>query len=399
MCTFRLGIGGSPNASVRENPFGEGFATEHRIVLSVPGRFPAELPETVPEFDLLSNDGQYQMLVKCEDISGNPTLTSYPINFEVMQTPDTLEPILTNFRPISGSYVLSGATSQAISFRLNEPAECKWDSVDTNFLSMANSFYCDTSPSNIGFLQGYHCSGTLTNITSILNQESAYYIRCKDQPWLEWNEDEIYSRNENRESKVYVLKPSAPLIVSNVLPNGSIVSGSNIPNITLSASTSNGAEFGKASCRWRYTLRGVTTSYYPFTITNSSSHSVLLNSGLVNGSYLFQVMCQDVAGNIGYGNSTIELRVDRSAPIITRVFNDKGNLKIGTSEPSVCKYMFGGASISCLFSLNSPNLTAMYGTSSTEHTTPWRKGSTYLLKCQDLFGNENTNCGMVVNAY
>jgi hypothetical protein len=196
-----------------------------------------------------------------------------------------------------------------------------------------------------------------------------------------------------------VLKPSAPLIVSNVLPNGSIVSGSNIPNITLSASTSNGAEFGKASCRWRYTLRGVTTSYYPFTITNSSSHSVLLNSGLVNGSYLFQVMCQDVAGNIGYGNSTIELRVDRSAPIITRVFNDKGNLKIGTSEPSVCKYMFGGASISCLFSLNSPNLTAMYGTSSTEHTTPWRKGSTYLLKCQDLFGNENTNCGMVVNAY
>jgi hypothetical protein len=59
----------------------------------------------------------------------------------------------------------------------------------------------------------------------------------------------------------------------------------------------------------------------------------------------------------------------------------------------------GSSSSSCLFSLNSGNLTSMYGASSFEHTTPWKKGFTYLIKCADFYGNQNSDCGMIVKTY
>ncbi|VVB79288.1 Y_Y_Y domain protein [uncultured archaeon] len=396
ICAFNLGSAGS-NYESMENELGNGsYSKQHKMILNVPGRLPPTNNET--SYSLITHDGNYSMYVRCQDPAGNWNLNAYLISFNVMQTPDTIPPVVQTITPSSGSYLPFNTTQKEISIKLNEPSECKWSTADKNFSDMENDFTCDSEATDYGLLNGYFCTGTITNVTLNLAQQSKYYIKCKDQPWLEGNESDLYHRNVNPTSREYVLKPSTYLTVSEVSPSGDFIVGPGVSNFTLSAKTVGGPESGKASCSWKYVYQNRTTAFYPFANTNSSMHSIVITN-VSEGNFNFQVRCTDIAGNFAYKNTTVQVRVDRTAPLISRVYNDKGNLKLYTDEASYCKYMFAGGSPSCIFSLASGNLTSMYGTSAFEHTTPWRKGFTYLVKCADFYGNENSDCGMIVKTY
>jgi hypothetical protein len=390
-CAFNLGYSGSKFDEM-DYSFGNGYSRQHKVILNIPGSRPTSM--NASSYSLINSGGNYSMYVRCEDPAGNWNLAAHIINFQVMQTPDKIPPVIQSITPPSGSFALFNTTTKSISLKLNEPAECRWSQSDKDFSDMENGFSCNVDISDYGLLNGYFCNGIIANITTNLTKQTRVFIRCKDQPWLEGFEDQYYSRNVNLVSKEYVLKPSSAFSITDVSPSGTVIVGSDVSNISLSARTSGGAESGKAYCMWKYSALGQTTTYYPFTTTNSSVHNIII-SNFSEGNYLFQVKCQDAAGNVAYKNSSVFVRVDKIAPLISRIFNDRGNLKLYTDEPAICKFMFASGILSCLFSSSSQNLTTMSEDSPLQHTTLWKKGFTYLIRCADLYGNENSGCRMI----
>lgn len=366
------------------------FGREHKFSLSVPGR--AEGDEDIEEYPLLTRDGQYKLFVRCEDAAGNYNINAYIVNLEVMDTPDGVPPEILGFVPSSNSFVKFNTSTKEIRFELNEPADCRWDFQDISYDEMgesdaegvnSNQFSCDSDISGKTIANGYWCSGTLTNISTNVSIPTKYYIRCKDQPMLEGRENDIYKRNVNGQSEEYVLRASSPLEISDVYPTpGDFIIGGNVPNITYVVKTKNGAERGKAVCRWRYNLGEIRTSWQPFGTTNSSNHEQVLTD-LQTANYQIEVFCEDSAGNEAEGKFQLNILVDGSPPELTRVYNNRGNLFIHLSESASCRFITNGgcykvASNGTLMSSQDNDLS---------FSANLVKGAPYYIRCEDIFGN------------
>ncbi len=395
-CAFNIGNAGS-NFEGMEYSIDDAWGKQHKVILNVPGRRTSLEENDTSAYSLITHDGVYNMYVRCEDPFGNFNPVAKLVRFEVMDTPDKVPPVIMNITPSSGSALLFNTTQKSISLKLNEPADCRWSQEDKDYSLMEEQFTCDTTASDSGLLNGYFCSGSLTNVTLNTSLQTRYFIRCKDQPYLEGHEDQYYTRNANPTSKEYLLRPSSELKISTILPTGIVTVGSGITNITLTATTEGGSESGKAQCSWRFIYNNVTTAYQKFTNTNSRTHSAVLTNK-TEGNYDIQVKCSDSADNEVTKTSPLGIRYDHQSPIISRVYNDRGLLKLRTSEPATCKFINAIDTAACLISFNSQNATLMYGNSSIEHTTTWKKGFTYLIRCKDFYNNDNSGCGLVAKA-
>lgn len=391
-CRFNIGSAGATIDDMLYD-VDENWATEHKVILNVPGKMQGA--EDDSQYTLITDDGHYNVYVRCEDVSGNSNPTATNVQFDVMQTPDQLPPSIVNFSPASGSFVAYNLTQKEISVKLNEPAQCKWSTNDTDYALMENEMSCDETISDYGTLNGYFCTSILTGLNTTLGTESKFYFRCKDQPWLEGKEDDYYKRNVNPASKTYVLKPSAALVIDSVTPSGELLIGPSRNNITLTAKTSGGSANGVAKCFWKLSSGNVSTAYTLFSSTNSQTHTNSLFN-LTSENYFVDVKCSDSAGNIVNKTVELNLRIDSEAPLIAKIFNDKGNLKIITGEPAICKFVNQVNDFSCLFSFS--NATTLTGNKNTEHVTPWKLGFNYLVRCQDFYGNINSGCGIVAKA-
>lgn len=357
------------------------FGREHVFVLYPPGKMIEQEEESA--YPLLTKDGKYEIFVRCEDGAGNYNVNPYIINLEVMQTPDQIPPQILEFHPKSNSFVKFNTTEKRIKFKINEPAECRWDLYDVDYEEMSDSFTCDTGVTEETILKGYYCEGTLTNITQTIGDLTEYYIRCKDQPWLEGREDKNYQRNFNKISEIYILRPSLSLNISKVSPlNNTLFIERNNTNLTINLETKDGGERGKAECKFRILFNNISSSWVNFEKTNSSKHQhTLIN--LQEGEYLFNVKCIDIAENEAFLNFTLDVKRDSSPPSLTRVYNDKGSLIFATDEFSYCK--FTNKEDICFniekngISLNKKNMNLF--------STSFRKGSPYYIRCEDIFGN------------
>lgn len=383
------------------------FGREHKFSLNVPGK--AIYDEDIADYPLLTRDGKYQLHVRCEDAAGNYNVNAYIVNLDVMDTPDGVPPEIMEFIPSTNSYVEFNSTTKNIEFRLNEPAECRWDLEDKPYdlmgdiisdneddfideeednsnipLGNTNQFLCDLDPSERSSVEGYWCSGTLTNVSTEVATPTKYYIRCKDQPMLEGREDNIYHRNVNDRSTEYILRASSPLEISEVDPNQrTLTIGGDRINITFFMRTKNGAENGKSVCEWRYTFEEGTTQWQIFNKTNSSTHEQPLED-LITSEYKMDVRCEDVAGNFVNGSYSFNIVRDITPPLMTRVYNKQGQVFLALDEFSrECKYLTNqGCSMvftkGSLMSTSSNNM---------EFSTTMRKGDTYYMRCEDGFGN------------
>lgn len=397
-CRFSIN---DPTKTFEEMNYGfEGtYTTEHEVILNVPGKKPDIFEDIDAEYDLISSDGEYELFVSCEDAAGNSNLNPYKIDFIVMDTPDELPPVITNFTPESGSAVPYNTTSKQVTLSLNEPAECKWDFEDKDYDSMNNTMSCDIDVFDEGIIEGYSCSDIFYNVTKDLSENTRYYMKCKDQPWLEGNETELYHRNTNEDSKEFFLRASDKLEIAEISPKDTLNVGANIGNVSLTVKTSGGSDEGKATCYWGYTFNEYFTSYAKFTKTESSQHSSILTN-LTDGNFNIKIRCEDAAGNKVEKNSTLKIRIDSQAPTISRVYNDKGKLYLTTDEPAICKILnFVSPVGNCFFSFSSENATELFGNSDKEFETTWKKGFDYFIKCQDFYGNTNSGCGIIVKAF
>jgi hypothetical protein len=309
-CKFNLNNAGSLYENMTYD-FGSGYDDSHEVILSMPNQNISEDGEVL--YDVLTGsttkNTQYTMYVRCIDVQGNGEASSpTSLKFEVEKTPDTIPPVIKSFSPISPAYAIFNSTTKSISFNLNEPAECRWSQTDIDFDKMVKVFTCDESLRVVVGNSSYSCSGTLNNVTTNPDSQSKYYIRCKDQPWLEGAETEDYSRNENKNSKEYIIKPSKELKVSEISPVGTIKKAESSMKIELKATTSGGSSSGVSECKWKLTNNSLISgsSLVKFNSTNSASHRQTITSPYEGENY-GQIRCSDSAGNLVYSNFSFNL--------------------------------------------------------------------------------------------
>ncbi len=395
-CRFNLGSALATFDAMQQD-FGTPWGTSHDTILTVYGSNQVMVGNAT-QYPLLVKSGTYDLYVRCVDPKGNgDTVPAKLCSFNVPETPDKNPPVVLKFNPKADTPILFNSTTQEIAMLVNEPVECKWSLKDQDFDLMNESFDCRKDLVFRNDVSGYECNTELSNITKNLGNSTKFYIRCKDQPDLE-NETAVYSRNTNIQSTVYSLKPSAKLEIIDLSPKGRVVLGPNFANWNLSVKTEGGGYNGITECKWRLDYRNYSTAFSAFSTTQSTFKTQSINQK-TEGDYTLSVTCADDSGNTANYSGPLEVRYDRTPPMITRIYNDKGNFKITTNEPSLCRFTnIISLGFGCAFTIAHPNLTSMTDVTTLEHNTNWKKGSSYFVKCQDFYGNENSLCGTIAKA-
>ncbi|MBM3247521.1 hypothetical protein FJZ17_03215 [Candidatus Pacearchaeota archaeon] len=394
-CKFNLDSSGGRYSEMKYN-FGKDFGTTHEILLNLPGQGKAD--EDTLAYALMK-EGEHTLYVRCLDARGNgEAMTPFQIKFSVMQDPDKIPPVIQSFTPVSGSAIKFNTTEKNIRFKINEPSECRWELSDKEYALMNNSFSCDTAITDAGVLGGYYCSGILTNITTNLSQQTRFYIRCKDQPWLADNETILYKRNTNTQSTNYILRASQEFKITEVSPVGEIFLKNNENlSVELKAFTSGGGFNGKSICKWRLSdsLNFDGKGYTLFLTTGTASHNQKLNN-IREGIHYVHVQCEDESGNIQDSFTSFTLSIDRTSPIISKIYEKFGKIIVKTNENAVC-YVSNDEKVKCAF--NSENATRMEG-SEQNHETEWVFDKNYFIRCKDYYGNDNpNNCNIIARTY
>ncbi len=403
-CKFNVGNAAGKYEEMKYD-FGNGYTTSHTTTLYVPGQKAAK-SKNATQYSIISDDGNYSLYVRCKDVSGNWNLDAKQIQFEVMLTPETtiLDP--KSFNPVSGSKIIFNTTEKSISFRTDEPVECKWGEEDKNFSEMENSFNCNSEVTAGGIINGYGCNGILNNITLNLELQSKYYIRCKDHP--EYANETIlinnvsYSKNTMDHSVAYILKPSEKLSIARISPSGQIIMGAANISLQIEVATTGGVFDGKSICYWKHSneTSAFGVGYYKFSNTDSFEHSQTITNPSVGNNFI-EVRCEDSIGNAEYSNATFNLQIDTIPPSLLRLYSTENTdqpdkLIIKTIEDAICYFSFDKAQ-KCAFSYI--NATQMDGAEKM-HTAGWKYDTTYYIKCQDYRGNENIgNCAALIRTY
>jgi len=354
------------------------FVTNHSTPFMMPSVQSIADQYTINVYEVERLAGNLHLYVRCQDRYGDVNPTEYVIDICVNPEDDQTTPRIQNTNPANPSYVRYGETNKTVDFFTNEPAQCKWDTTDKNYESMANLMSCqyDLGQSTI---DGWRCSTLFTNLTSTTNTR---YVKCKDQPYAPETE-----RNAMQESYEYVLKSSlTPLSISSTQPHGTEEVGggsTRLTSTTLEITTTGGAESGKALCEYNF----VGSTYIPFFNTGRTSHTQVLST-IIPTNYSIPVRCTDVAGNVANDTIAWGYSIDSTPPTVVRVYNS-GGITITTNENAECAYEFDNCFIDW------GNTTMMSGTGLT-HSADWDTTKTYYILCRDSFGNVEGDCSIVV---
>jgi hypothetical protein len=183
-----------------------------------------------------------------------------------------------------------------------------------------------------------------------------------------------------------------PLNIISIEPNGSILGSSEVIKTYLKVGTSAGADDGKAKCMFSTT--GESGSFIMMDETGTEESSQQLS--LIAGDYTVYVRCYDSAGNLAEKSTSFSVKVDKEAPVASRVFSENG-LKIVTNEDAECVYSLN----SCNYNF-ADGIPMQYSNPSikTSHYAEMKGNAIYYIKCRDAYGNEPLPgaCSIVVNS-
>jgi hypothetical protein len=330
-------------------------------------------------------NGEMKFYIKCRDFNGNIAPGNiapignkfYVIDMCVNQGPDSTPPIILATDPIPETRVSFDATSQDVTIVTNELSTCRWDVLDKDYSSMANEMTCNDELFKPSAPLGYVCSDEFY-INGDFNE---YYIRCKDQPWL----DDDPSRSVNSESFVFVLnRPSSKISVDSIGPNTDFKSPTEFTTVEILIETRGGGEWHSCS----YSLSGFDNLIKLFETGTERTHRQSLN--LPAGEKHIYVECEDETGDFDRAENRFRITYDTSTPQIARVWQNGNKLNVVTTEDAECRY----TTESCRY--NWEDGTTISGFES--HIIDVLRGSTYYIKCQDEFGNTPTACSITVRA-
>ncbi len=329
---------------------------------------------------ILENGKDMVLYIRCRDKNGNANEAEYAVKFCVDPTPDNTAPEIKATSINNNACVAENRASANVDFYTNEPAQCKWSKDDQSYDNMQNSMICTNQMYQINAMQLFTCRA---NLTGISREDTIFYIRCRDQPGEIENQ-----RNENKQSYVFTLKSSTALKIKDIKPNSTIFGAVNPAHIDLEVQTLFGCESGKSICY--YSITGNNNDYVMFYDTNKEDGIHTQRQDLAAGTYTYYIKCVDSGGNVAVNTTQFKLDIDTNAPVIARIYEDAGMLKIVTVRKSECAYSFDN----CDFTFAEG--TAMPYANSTSHVVEWQQDKTYYIKCRDEFRNENADCSSIV---
>jgi hypothetical protein len=336
---------------------------------------------------LLKNGNTMSVYTKCMDANGNVNEDDYVFTFCVKKGPDTTPPVIEGTSIISGSFVQYNADVVPVDVYTNEPAQCKWDRIDRDYSEMENNMSCASQASDVNSVLSYTCSGNLTGVRNM--EDNKYFFKCKD-----YADQSGAGENAMTQSYPFILKGSQPLVMDDYGPNETVSGSTTNVNVTLFAKTSAGAEEGIATCYFSDT--GAKDSYVLMYNTNSYVSTQSLD--LTEGTYNYYLRCIDAGGNAVEANTSFNVRVDKDAPKVTRVYKQGDDaLQIVTDEDAECVYSL----TSCSYNFNEgitevvkPNLNI-----GNVLLIKWESNRIYYIKCRDLYGTEPSpnECSLVAS--
>lgn len=304
---------------------------------------------------ILTPNEKFTFYVRCWDRArddGNVHEDFFQIQIETTDGEDITPPSIEATSVRNGAYVPAGVNDTLLTVYVDEPAYCKWSQTDSEYSLMENYFACAGIPSSASAYFDNECT-TVLNVTEATNY---YYFACQDQ-----------AGNSNTENYPFTLLATAPLDIDSVSPSGILYTD----YTTLAVQTTGGAESGKAICSYD----GIA-----FFDTNSSYHQQSLED-LGAGEYLYDILCQDVAGNQNTSEISFSVEVDIDVPELLSIYKQESTVYYTLDEEASCEYYFedfsygSGTSISSMSSSGSFSLTEI---------------QEYSLKCEDVFGNEGS---------
>ncbi len=340
------------------------FKLNHTILFPVPS---LEAISASTGSQAFTSQQNLNLYVRCSDINGNSNVQEYNINFCISPQDDRTPPIITSFSPESPAFASFTATQQNVTFFTNEPAECRWSSVDQDYTLMPKEATCLNEISDITPI-GWPCNVTLP----VSSTSSTAYFRCSDQPWK--NES---MRNRNSQSTSYqVSRSQDQLVIRSITPNNVTLLRAGLPvEVNLTVQTSGGAAGTNRFCEF-----GWGGQYLQFFDSGTDTH---VQPNLIlyeNRTYTIPIRCRDEVGNEAQRNAVFAVFIDRNGPDITRVYNQNG-LHVVTDEPAVCSY----SSASCNLALT--NGTFLSG-NELDHVMDFRRDAPTFITCKDPYGNQ-----------
>ena len=279
--------------------------------------------------------------------------------------PDGTAPEILSTSILNGFPIGFNQSSVELDIFINEPAECKWDKLDKGYDDMENQMICSSQDLIFG---PHKCSTTLTGLKDRVNND--FYFRCEDS-----------SGNKNKQSYLFTLIGTQPLVISKLSPQNEIIKDStDIINVTLEVETNAGSNEGKAICYYK----GFATNdrFIEFGEPGSFSFQHSQPLYLPEGDYSYDVRCVDLGGNADNGTIVFSVESDNQAPVVVRVYHEGQSLKIVTDEESECFY----SNFGCNYLFDDG--TKMNSVSNKEHFTDWDPDRNFKLKCRDKFLNE-----------
>ncbi len=357
----------------------------HRIALSP---YIDGTASTTTASTLKLNKGENEFYIRCQNFAGQSNRAEFVVKVNADEGPDLTPPIINSFKPISGSYVRLGENKSSVTILVNEPSECKYSQgANSRFEEMNNTLSCITD-SNSAVLGKWPCYGSLNNLVVGVNK---FYFQCRDQPNL--LEEQSGKKNINRNSKEYELNVcSMGLNITKISPENQIISGKSPVGVILEAETKGCVNGGDATCYYKFD-NGLDIA---FKNTGKKNHMQNFTS-IVNGTHRLMITCTDKAGNSDNRTTNITVYLDDNMPGVVKSYTLGKQLVVQTDESSQCKFVTN-SSIGCSFDYNKDNSTLMTG-EGLYHSYPSTNNKDYYIKCGDMFGNVNFDCGIIVRTY
>ena len=313
--------------------------------------------------------GDLTLYIKCRDRFGHETPTFYKVEMCVNEGEDVTPPLVKEqtLNPANDALVSYDSTEKDIEFHTNEAADCRWSEEDKDYDLMENDFTCDSDSFDDC---PYLCSGTLP----LTSSENVFYIRCKDQPWLDVVDlgDE---RNKNQQSYVYILrKPESKIAIDWVEPSGDLEVGTRISTVYLKVKTSGGGEYHK--CKYSFSGYENMILFNDFDFDSTSEQTF---NQMTTGRHKIYVECLDETGDSVQDETSFKVIYDSSSPQVARVYLSSGKLKLITTENAECAY----STDDCTYDFDVAD--SMSG-DELMHELNAEEGNTYYIKCKDEHG-------------
>ncbi|MDO8555757.1 MAG: hypothetical protein Q7R96_01110, partial [Nanoarchaeota archaeon] len=115
------------NMEDMENSIDDYYQLEHNFTIRAP-------PGTTSNYYL-----------RCEDTHGNYNLAEYEITVQVNPEPDLTPPSIIETSILNNGYLPYNTNRTAFSLMTNEPASCKWNKEDVDYINMPYNFICNNN--------------------------------------------------------------------------------------------------------------------------------------------------------------------------------------------------------------------------------------------------------------